>query len=228
MSDTQHNAGDTIITPVVRSSFNNLFVPRAGGKNPKSDDKKRYSILGLILPPEKMWTDLDRERWTQLQRDVIAVGQKAMGADRFKNFLQDGKIKRPIRTDIKSSGYPEEFACYLRAWSYQQPGVVSIYRDPTTKKAATITDPNQVFSGCWVRLSVRPWCRFHEEGGWSIGLQLQNVQWVKDDSRLDGKISAENEFDAEQDMPEAELTGMGGGAGRQADSKDELAALLGA
>jgi hypothetical protein len=54
------------------------------------------------------------------------------------------------------------------------------------------------------------------------------VQWVKDDSRLDGKISAENEFDAEQDMPEAELTGMGGGAGRQADSKDELAALLGA
>jgi hypothetical protein len=169
-----------------------------------------------------METDVDRQRWTDMQASIAKVGREAMG-DKFKMLADDNKIKMPIRRDVKSSGFPEEFAYFLRTWSYDPPGVVSIYRDPKTGKAAEIHDPNQVFSGCWVRLSMRPWCMYHEKSGWVIGLTLLNVQWVKDDVRLDGRQAAADAFDAEGEAP-----ANGYGSGNGASDKDELAALLGA
>ena len=215
----------TIVTPIVRVSYPYLFST-APNKKAKPGDRGRYSIVGLILPPEKMINDTERERWTILQKGIIAAGQSKMGVDKFNLFYKDGKIKLPLRKDVESSGYPPEYACYIRAWSYQAPGVVSIYRDPVTKKAAEILDPNAVYPGCWARFSVRPWCGFHEEGGWAVGLQLRNVQWVKDDTRLDGKSAATDEFDAEEEMPE-NFSGRGSAKGAAATDKDELAALLG-
>jgi len=219
MSATTTQTGGTFITPVVRLSYPTLFVPRLG-KDPKPGDKARFSVVGLILPPEKMDSDRDRTLWTNLQKGIIAAGREKMGDEKFKLLWEDGKIKTPIRKDIKSSGYPEDFACYLRAWSYQQPGVVAPAPGGGTMP---VTDPNKLYPGCWARLSLRPWCGYHETGGWSIGLQLQNVLFWKDDSRLDGKTNAADEFgDLAAEAP-ASSHSSGGGS----DEKDEITRLLG-
>jgi hypothetical protein len=74
-------------------------------------------------------------------------------------------------------------------------------------------------------MSVRPFAD-EFEGNKYVSLQLKNVQWVKDDERLDGRIAASDEFDATEDMPVG--MDMAGSGGQRGGDAAELAALLGA
>lgn len=233
-----------LITPILRLSYCSLFSPRLG-KDAKPGDRARYETTGLILPKEQL-SPVDQTRLNAMLLAGIEVGQNSeLGKDRFDAMVREGKIKI-LRQDIESSGHPPEFKYFFRAWTYGvgakaaagglpaapglPPGIVSEYPD-ATGKATPVTDPNKVYSGCWARLSVRPYYSNFEKKNPAISWQLVNVQILAKppaghtNDRLDGRVDARDEFDATEEMQMAELeSGSGSSVGTDTD---ELAKLLG-
>ena len=214
------------MTPLVRLSYPAIFESRMP-KNAKPGDKSRFSVTGLILHPDKMDED-EKKLFTALKGAIAQVGSDAMG-ESFRGLWENGKVKRPIHTDIKEQNFGsdlEDYGCYIRAWSYNAPGVVSIYQGPDGK-AARVTDPTKIYPGVWARLLIRPWANKHSEGGWSIGLDLQGVQIVKDGDRLDGKINVADAFDALPPAAGFDISGGTPAASGGTSARDELESLIG-
>lgn len=240
-----------LITPIVRLTFCSLFSARMPSKTPKSGDRARYSTTALILPRDK-YGPKDQERLDAMLKAGLEVGcSSELGKDRFVAMVKDGKIKI-LRTDIESSGFPLEFKYFFRPWTFgigarkaeggqpavlgAPPGIVSEYKDPVTGKAIPITDPNKVYSGCWARLSVKPFYTNYEKTNPAISWNLSNVQILAKPpegysaDRLDGKVDATDEFDATEEMAQVDLAALTSGApanGGAANDADELARLLG-
>lgn len=221
----------TIISPLVRFSYPTLFQPRPK-KDAKPDDKPRYSIVGLLLPLDKM-DDADKARFRALLNAAVQCGYDRFGKEKVDLLLGDKKFRLPFREDIKSKGYPEEFKFFIQPWTTNKPGIVSTFKGPDNKPLP-ITDAAAVYAGSWGRLSLRPFA-YEESGNKGVAFGLSNVQKVRDDGRLDGKVAAEDEFEATEDAsPEAlaSLSGSGSqtpaaGGGTQQGSKDDLTSLLG-
>lgn len=233
----------SFITPILRISYISLFAPRLPMK-PKPGDRARYEATGLILPKEKL-SKADQDRLQAMLLAGIEAGRNSeLGKERFEAMLREGKVK-VLRTDVESSGHPAEFKQFFRAWTYgigaaaagpnnvppakvgAPPGIVSEYKDPNTGRPTVITDPTKVYSGCWARMSVKPFFTNFEGKNPSISWQLNNVQIVRPPEgytaeRLDGKTDATQEFDATEEMPAEELAAVANGG-----DVDELAALLG-
>ena len=90
---------------------------------------------------------------------------------------------------------------FLNATSNQKPGIVD-------KDLNEILDPDEVYSGCWGRVSLN-FYPFDVSGNRGVGVGLNNVQKLKDGERLGGaRASAESDFgddfedyDEDDDMP---------------------------
>lgn len=226
MADTKSN---TFKTPIARLSYTYLFTPRLSKKS-KPGDKAKFSTTALFLPKDKM-SDQDRAFYDALMKGCLELAIEKIGRDKVAAMVKDGKQFLPFRKDIATQGFPEEFHDYIRPWSYQQPGIVSTFRDPQNGKPMAINDPKLVYSGIWARLTVAPFY-FEAEGNKGIGLGLRNLQKVKDGDRLDGRTNAEDEFEATEDATADDMAALAGTGGNAAspppeNGKDELAALLG-
>ena len=245
----------TLITPLVRLSYVNLFQARIQtqkGKAAKPSDRPRYGCTALILPPDKM-NAADKERLTAMLAAALRAGREAkngVGAEKFNLLVKEGKVKL-MRDDIESSGHPIEFKYFIRPWTYgvgaaeagpngnppvkvgAPPGIVSEFKDPTTGKPMAITDANKVYSGCWARLSLSPYFTNFDNMNPSISWQLYNVQICRPPEgfsaeRLDGKSDAADEFDATREMEAADMAEMAAADSSSGNSDaDELAKLLG-
>ena len=224
----------SLITPLVRFSYPTLFQPRLNtSKNKKPDDKPRYSIVGLVLPFDKMPAD-DQARLRAILQACLDCGYEKFGKEKVDLLRGDGKFKIGFREDIRSKGYPEEFKWFIQPWSNNRPGVVSNFRGPDGKPIP-ITDASAVYAGCWGRLSVRPFT-YDTDGNKGVSLGLSNVQKIRDDKRLDNKVAAEDEFEATEEGGAEALAAISGSGGSQTSagssgtpqgSKDDLTALLG-
>lgn len=64
----------------------------------------------------------------------------------------------------------------------------------------TIEDPNEVYPGCYGRVSLR-FFPYNKEGNFGIGCCLNNVQKLQDGEKLAVRISAVEDFrQGEDDM----------------------------
>jgi hypothetical protein len=88
---------------------------------------------------------------------------------------------------------------FLNVNSNRQPGVVSKYAGPDGKPLP-ITDPDEVYPGCRVRVSLVPFA-YEAQGNKGVSFMLGNVQKLSDGPRLDGRLRAEDEFEALEDAP---------------------------
>ena len=101
-----------------------------------------------------------------------------------------------VNDGMRDSG--EEFGseckgCYvITVSSKQKPIVVDNMRN-------AITDPLEVYSGCYVRASLSMY-PFNTNGNRGIACGLQNVQKWCDGEPLNGRVRAEDEFDALDDV----------------------------
>lgn len=172
-----------VITPKAILSYPHLFEPQV----PPGQTDPVYSCT-LVFPDG---TDL-----TDLRKAATEVGKEKWGA-KFDAGVKDGKIKLPFRTDGEEKGYPEG-SVFMNIKSKAAPGVVSIYPGPDGKPKK-IDDPAEIYAGCIVRVSVRPFA-YDVNGNRGISFALNNVQKVAEGQRLDGRSRAEDEFDAD---PEA-------------------------
>lgn len=170
-----------VITGKARASFVHVFEPQSiNGSEPK------YSC-SLIIPK----SDTQTVRAIQAaieqakQEGVAKFGGKI--PSNLKLPLRDGDIDRP-----DDPSYADSY--FVNANSKEKPGVVD-------RKRLPITDPLELYSGCYVRASIN-FYPFNTNGNRGIAAGLGNIQKWADGEPLNGRARAEDEFgalDAEDD-----------------------------
>jgi len=185
-------------------SYPNLFVPKLP-PNPKPGQKARFSCM-ILIPTELDIKELQaicynllKEKWGDKTDALLEAG--------FQN--QPNGLKWPFRKDnLKRDGskrYDEtKYKCFITPWSENQPGLVDRYAGPDGKPLK-ITQPQQdkLYAGCFVNVSVNPFV-YDNSGNRGVNLGLVNIQHWDKGERLDNRIAAEDEFQAEQ-RPAADL-----------------------
>lgn len=162
---------DKVLVGPFRASFPYLMT-----KDPKTE---KYSV-SVLLPK-----DYDM---APLEAAVKAVLTKKYGADRKKwptglklpFHLQDEKAQ------AGRAGY-EEGAKYFNCWTYSAPQIIDRDRQE-------ILDPDAIYPGVWLRAFVTAFW-FSQSGNTGVSFFLGNVQKVRDDSRIDNRPKARDEFD---------------------------------
>lgn len=165
-----------IITGKCRASFVHIFEPQS-----INDSAPKYSI-SLIIPKSDTETI---DRITEAIEEAVQNGITSKWSGKrpanIKLPLRDGDIERP-----DDPAY--ENAYFINANSTERPGVVD-------RKRVPITDPLTIYSGCYVRASIN-FYPFNTNGNRGIGAGLGNIQFWCDGEPLNGRVRAENEFDA--------------------------------
>ena len=164
-----------VITNKVRASFVHVFEPQSvNGSEPK------YSCSFIIPKSDTETIAAIKAAIEQAKQDGIAkFGGKI--PPNLKMPLRDGDIDRPDD--------PNYADCYfVNANSKEKPGIVDRRRIP-------ITDPLELYSGCYVRASIN-FYPFNTNGNRGIAAGLGNVQKWADGEPLNGRVRAEDEFEA--------------------------------
>ena len=164
-----------VITGKVRASFVQVFEPQSvNGSEPK------YSCSFIIPKSDKETIAAIKAAIERAKQDGIAkFGGKV--PPNLKMPLRDGDIDRPDD--------PNYADCYfVNANSKEKPGIVDRRRIP-------ITDPLELYSGCFVRASINFYA-FNTNGNRGIAAGLGNVQKWADGEPLNGRVRAEDEFEA--------------------------------
>lgn len=164
-----------VITGKVRASFVHIFEPQSiNGSDPK------YSV-SLIIPKS------DTETIGKIKAAIEEAKQNGVPKwggkipPNLKLPLRDGDVDRP-----EDEAYADSY--FINATSQEKPGVVDRRRVP-------ITDPLTIYSGCYIRASVN-FYPFNANGNRGIAAGLSNIQFWCDGEPLNGRVKAEDEFDA--------------------------------
>jgi hypothetical protein len=173
-------ASGNVITAEGRMAYVSLFKPTLPkGETDKS--KERYQT-SLVFPKA---ADL-----ALLNEAVEACAVEKWGPDYKKKF----KVKKPF---LKTEDHPKigldpaEFPVFIRTNSPSRPQIVT-----ATMKVVNDDQAEQVYSGRWASISVRPYTYDHPTGGKGVSLGLQNVQLLRDDEPLAAtRVAAEAEFE---------------------------------
>ena len=175
-----------VITGKVRASFVHLFEAQSvNGSEPKFS-------CSFIIPKSDTETiaKIKAAAEEARQEGVPKWGRKV--PPNLKLPLRDGDVDRPDD--------PNYANCYfINASSKERPGVVD-------RKRVPITDPLTVYSGCYVRASLNIY-PFNTNGNRGIAAGLNNVQFWCDGEPLNGRVRAEDEFDALDDVDEDDFLG---------------------
>ena len=165
-----------VITGKCRASFVHVFEPQSvNGSEPK------YSI-SLIIPKS------DTETLNSIRAAIEEAKQNGATSKwsgkippNLKMPLRDGDVDRPD-DDAYANAY------FINANSNEKPGIVD-------RKRVPITDPLAIYSGCYVRASIN-FYPFNSNGNKGISAGLANIQFWCDGEPLNGRVRAEDEFDA--------------------------------
>ena len=164
-----------VITGKVRASFVHVFEPQSvNGSEPK------YSCSFIIPKSDTETIAAIKAAIEQAKQDGVAkFGGKI--PPNLKLPLRDGDVDRPDD--------PNYADCYfVNANSKERPGLVDRRRIP-------ITDPLELYSGCYVRASIN-FFAFNTNGNKGIAAGLGNIQKWADGEPLNGRVRAEDEFEA--------------------------------
>ena len=170
-----------VITGKVRASFVHIFEPQSvNGSDPK------YSCSFIIPKSDTETIGKIKEAIEQAKQDGVPKWGGKIPPN-LKTPLRDGDVDRP-----DDPNYADSY--FVNANSNERPGIVDRKRIP-------ITDPLTVYSGCYVRASLNIY-PFNTNGNRGIAAGLNNVQFWCDGEPLNGRVRAEDEFDALDDVDE--------------------------
>lgn len=172
---------DPLKTPLARLSYPNLFEARGfdGGE-------KKFSCT-LIF-------DEEAQKTPEFKALKAAAKQAAIdewGADKIP-----ANLRTPFRDGAEKDG--EGYGpgkIFISVSTKQRPGIVSTMRDPETKKRMPIEDESEIYAGCYVLASIRPFA-YEVKGNKGISFGLNNLMKVKDGEMLGNRTRAEDDFDS--------------------------------
>ena len=171
---------EKLITPEAMLSYPALFEPKT---TPSGDLK--YGCA-LVFPEG---SDL-----AALKNAALAALEERWGT-KARDMLQRKQLKWPFRDGAEKDGpgYGPG-TTFLNVTSKQPPGIVDRYAGPDGKPRP-ITDPSEIYPGCFVRASLRRFT-YDTNGSKGVSFGLQNLQKLRDGDRIDGRMRPEDEFEA--------------------------------
>lgn len=172
MTQTAETSTKVVIGPV-RLSYANIWEP-------KHEDGKKPSYQTAIIIPKSDTKTIEAIRRAQDAAKIAGIAK--LGGKVPANVkvpLRDGDEDKPDNAEYANS-------YFLNAKSNNKPGIVDKNRQP-------IIDKDEVYSGCWVYISLNFYA-FNFEGKKGIGAGLGNIMKFKDDEALAGGSSAESDF----------------------------------
>ena len=175
-----------VITGKVRFSYVNIFKSRAF----QAGQDAKYSVCLLIPKEDKATIKKIKAAIDAAVQDGISSKWGGKKPANLKLPLRDGDIDRPDDPNYAN-------AYFVNANSNERPGVVDRRRVP-------ITDPLEVYSGCYVRASIT-FYPFNTNGNRGVACGLQNIQKWCDGEPLNGRVRAEDEFDALDDVDDEDF-----------------------
>ena len=173
-----------LVTGKVRLSYVKVSTPDENGK---------YSLCVLIDKKDKVTLAKIKAAVDFLKTDPKAVGiWKSKFLD-FKTPLRDGDKEKD------TDGQPEYKDHYfLNCSTRTQPQIVDTERNP-------IISNEELYSGCYARLSLNLYAFNVEAKGIAVG--LNNIQKLGDGDRLDSHTSAEDDFGPDEGEEEEDFLG---------------------
>lgn len=159
-----------IITPVFRASFVHVFAPVVN----EQSGKEEYSLKMIF---DK---DADLSEMKAIIKEAIKEKWGNNPPKSLKLPLKDGNAG-----DLDK--YPEDKDKIIsRAKAtIARPGIVDSHVQP-------IMDPNEVYSGCYMRATITAYS--YEKGSKGVSFGLQNLMKVKDGEPLTNRTTAEDDF----------------------------------
>lgn len=166
--------GTSVITGCVRLAFQSLIEPRASNLEGSIGELK-YPAVVLLEP--------DCDTLPALKAAMKAAAEEYFGADKIPSGL-----KNPIRDGAeKQDDYPFYAGHkFINVSTKTKPGVVDQRNKP-------ITDPDELYSGCWVRLELNAF-GYNKKGNKGVSFAVNNVQKLGDDERFGGRKPPEQVF----------------------------------
>lgn len=162
-------------TPVFRGSFAHLAKPNRIDE----DSDPRYSIL-VVLDPE----DDEQADYIEAIEDWV----EELALDKWGEVPR--RLKSPIKEGEELGEEFEGMVCF-QAHSDRKPGIVDAELEPIDE----MDQDEELYSGAWYRISIRPYAWEHKTGGKGVSFGLDNVMKVEDDEPLGGgKPKAEDDF----------------------------------
>ena len=166
-----------VVTGKVRFSYVNIFKSRSF----QAGQDAKFSICLLIPKSDKATIKKIKAAIDEAVEQGIAEKWGGKKPANLKLPLRDGDDERAD----EAPEYEEMY--FLNANSTQKPGIVDADLNE-------ILDPDEVYSGCWGRASINFYA-FNTNGNKGVGVGLNNIQKLKDDTRLGGaRASAEDDF----------------------------------
>lgn len=179
------NATTKVVTGLVRLSYVQIFKKKSFTEGTDA----KYSLC--VLVPKK-----DTKTLKKIQAAVKAAAEEGIST-KF-NGKKPSNMHLPLRDgdEERAAEAPEYKDMYFfNCKSDRKPGIVD-------KDRNEILDPDEVYSGCWGRVSVN-FYPYSVNGNKGVAVGLNNVQKLKDDQRLGGAAaSAEDDFNDDFEFSE--------------------------
>jgi hypothetical protein len=171
-----------ILTPKGRGAYVSFFTPR-GVKGDENSEPK-YSVSLLIPAKADVQVMVDavnstiEDRWGTTKSKIKKPFLKM--EDHVESFAQDEDLYEQFIKD---------FPFFIRCASKYKPDVLF-------GNGSKCEEPEEAYSGRWMRLSVRPYAWEHTMNGKGVSFGLQNAQLLDHDEKMGGgRARAEDEFD---------------------------------
>ncbi len=172
-----------VVIGEVRLSYVSVFEP----KNNPDGTPGKYGLVALVPKDNTALVD-------EIKTAIRAAFEAAIPTKFGGTAPAKGKWKNPLRDGDEDYPEDENYAgCYyINCSSKIKPGVVKF--NPTgNPKFIAITDPQEVYSGCYGHVAVN-FYGYSASGNKGVSAGLNNVLKSKEGPHLSGHASAEADF----------------------------------
>ncbi len=168
-------------------------------KAQKEGDKEKFTATFVFAPGADLRT---------LEAAALEAAEERFGS-KAGAMLASGQLRSPFRKDATAKGYADG-STFINTRSDRQPGLVYLHAGPDGKSPAVIEQKDIVevlYPGAQVRASV---VAFAYDTGTNKGVSfaLNNIQKLGDGARLDSRVAATEEFDADLNAAPADLSAL--------------------
>ena len=172
-----------ITTPEALLSYEHLFQPMA----PEGSGAELQYSACLVFNKE---TDL-----SDLKKAVDDAG-KAKWGEKYTSLKEPAHFFTFSHRLPERKGY-QDGSVYINVRSKQKPALSANLLVLIEPK---VTDAGEVYSGCKVRVTLNVFA-YDKAGNRGVSFRLNNVQKLDDGERLDGRLKAEDDFEAIEEKP---------------------------
>lgn len=142
------------------------------------DESKGKYMTNILIPKSEKET-------VKAIQDAIEAAKKAGIASKWGG-KEPKKLDLPLRDGDEKDDEVYAGCYYVNAKSNTRPGIVD-------RNKAPIVDEEEMYSGVWAIASVTFYA-YDTNGNRGVACGLNNLMKFKDDEKLGGRASAENDF----------------------------------